>query len=98
LRHVWSSADHLRHWFCPAGLPCRRPRLDLQRYLMVAAPTLQATSSCEPVPPEQPIAPTSLPACTSGIPPREPITSTSVTTYSKMLCGISFSNTLVSRR
>ena len=28
---------------------------------MVAAPTLQATSSCEPVPPEQPIAPMSLP-------------------------------------
>ena len=43
-------------------------------YLMVAAPTLQATSSCEPVPPEQPIAPISLPPSTSGMPPREAMT------------------------
>ena len=40
-------------------------------YLIVAAPTLQATSSCEPVPPEQPIAPISLPPSTRGMPPRE---------------------------
>jgi hypothetical protein len=39
--------------------------------LMVAAPALQTTSSCEPVAPEQPIAPMSLPSSISGIPPRE---------------------------
>lgn len=49
-----------------------------EHYLMVAAPTLQATSSCEPVPPEQPIAPIIFPPSTSGIPPREPITPSSV--------------------
>jgi len=40
-------------------------------HLTVAAPTLQATSSCDPVPPEQPIAPTIFPPSMSGIPPRE---------------------------
>lgn len=40
-------------------------------YLTVAAPTLQAASSCDPVPSEQPIAPTIFPASMSGIPPRE---------------------------
>ena len=39
--------------------------------LIVAAPALQTTSSCEPVAPEQPIAPMSLPSSISGIPPRE---------------------------
>jgi hypothetical protein len=47
---------------------------------MAATPALQATSSCEPVPPEQPIAPMSFPPSTSGIPPREPITPSSVMT------------------
>ena len=49
-------------------------------YFTVAAPTLHATSSCEPVPPEHPIPPMSLPPCTSGIPPREPMTPSSVMT------------------
>ncbi len=48
-------------------------------YLMVAAPTLQTTSSCEPVPPEHPIAPINLPASTSGIPPRAAMIPSSVT-------------------
>lgn len=39
-----------------------------------AAPAFATTSSCEPVPPEQPIAPMILPPSTSGIPPREAIT------------------------
>src|SRR6266540_1197254 len=47
-------------------------------YLTVAAPALQTTSSCEPVPPEQPMAPISFPPSRSGIPPREPITPSSV--------------------
>src|ERR1700739_1586327 len=47
-------------------------------YLTVAAPALHATSSCDPVPPEQPIAPMSFPLSTSGIPPRVAITPSSV--------------------
>jgi len=43
-------------------------------YLTVAAPALQTTSSCEPVPPEQPIAPMIFPPSNSGMPPREPMT------------------------
>jgi hypothetical protein len=46
--------------------------------LIVAAPALQTASSCDPVPPEQPIAPTSLPSSISGMPPREATTSSSV--------------------
>ena len=46
--------------------------------LIVAAPTMQAASSCDPEPPEQPIAPISLPSSTSGMPPREAMTSSSV--------------------
>ena len=48
--------------------------------LIVAAPALQPTSSCEPVPPEHPMAPISFPSSTSGMPPREAITSSSVRT------------------
>jgi hypothetical protein len=47
-------------------------------YLIVAAPTLHTTSSCEPVAPEQPMAPMSFPPSMSGIPPREAITPSSV--------------------
>ncbi len=54
-----------------------RPRIAPNRaalvYLIVAAPALHATSSCDPVPPEQPIAPTIFPPSMSGIPPREAI-------------------------
>ena len=46
--------------------------------LIVAAPALQTISSCEPVPPEQPIAPISLPASTIGMPPREAMMPSSV--------------------
>jgi hypothetical protein len=49
-------------------------------YLMTAAPTFATTSSCEPVPPEQPIAPMSFPFSTSGMPPREAMTPSIVTT------------------
>jgi hypothetical protein len=40
--------------------PARRP-LAAAYLLISAAPALAITSSCEPVPPEQPIAPISLP-------------------------------------
>src|SRR5262245_46344409 len=40
-------------------------------YLMAATPALHTTSSCESVPPEQPIAPINFPCSISGIPPRE---------------------------
>src|SRR5882762_7961708 len=43
-----------------------------------SAPALQITSSCEPVPPEQPMAPTSLPPSRMGMPPRDAMTSSSV--------------------
>src|SRR5438105_4965489 len=46
--------------------------------LMVAAPAVHITSSCEPVAPEQPMAPISLPSSTSGMPPREAMTSSIV--------------------
>src|SRR4051794_606931 len=39
-----------------------------------AAPALLTTSSCESVPPEQPMAPIILPFSMSGIPPREAMT------------------------
>jgi hypothetical protein len=47
-------------------------------YVTVAAPALHTTSSCDPVPPEQPIAPISFPFSTSGIPPRKAIAPSSV--------------------
>jgi plasmid stabilization system protein ParE len=50
--------------------------------LMVAAPAVHTTSSCEPVPPEQPIAPIILPPSTSGMPPREAMMSSRVSRYS----------------
>jgi len=56
----------------PRYFPGAAPRM--------AAPAFATTSSCDPVPPEQPMAPTSLPASTSGIPPREPIIPSSVMT------------------
>ena len=43
-----------------------------------SAPALQITSSCEPVPPEQPMAPTSLPPSRMGMPPRDAMTSSRV--------------------
>jgi hypothetical protein len=46
-------------------------------YLIVAAAAVQITSSCDPVPPEQPMPPTILPSSISGIPPREAITPSS---------------------
>ena len=57
----------------------RRPARP-QRYLNSAAPALQATSSCEPVPPEQPMAPITFPFSTSGIPPRAAMTPSIVVT------------------
>jgi hypothetical protein len=42
-----------------------------ERYLIVAAPAMHTTSSCEPVAPEQPIAPMILSFSIRGIPPRE---------------------------
>jgi len=46
--------------------------------LIVLAAAVQVASSCEPVPPEQPMAPMSLPPSISGMPPREAMTSSSV--------------------
>ena len=40
-------------------------------YLTVPAPARAHTPSCAPLPPEQPIAPTTLPSCTSSSPPSE---------------------------
>ncbi len=54
-------------------------RAGRRAYLMSAAAALAHTSSCEPVPPEAPMAPISLPFSTSGMPPREPITPSRVT-------------------
>jgi hypothetical protein len=64
----------------PAPPPHHSPRepRDAKRYLIVAAPAMHTTSSCEPVAPEQPIAPMILLSSTSGIPPREAMTSSSV--------------------
>jgi len=50
-----------------------------QAYLMVAAPTLQATSSCEPVPPEHPIARSACQPAPAD-PAREAMTPSSVIT------------------
>jgi hypothetical protein len=51
--------------------------------LMVAAAAIHTTSSCEPVPPEHPIAPMSLPPSISGMPPREAMTSSLTKRYLK---------------
>jgi hypothetical protein len=50
----------------------------MRHLLTVAAPTVQAASSCDPAPPEQPIAPTNLPSSISGMPPRDAMMSSSV--------------------
>ncbi len=57
-------------------------------------------SSCEPVPPETPIAPMILPPTTIGLPPRDPTkASPSVGRYElNWLLPISRSNTSVGRR
>src|SRR5579864_1603301 len=60
-----------------------RPRLSglllvVNYLLIVLAAAVQVASSCEPVPPEQPMAPMSLPPSISGMPPREAMTSSSV--------------------
>jgi len=55
--------------------PCsiqRRPRMDY--WLSAAIPALATTSSCAPVPPEQPMAPIILPPSINGTPPREATT------------------------
>ena len=49
--------------------------------LMRAAAAAHTASSCEPVPPEQPIAPMTLPFSVSGIPPRDAMTSSRLNTY-----------------
>jgi len=49
--------------------------------LIKAAAAAHTTSSCEPVPPEQPIAPMILPFSISGIPPRDATTSSRLNTY-----------------
>ena len=49
--------------------------------LMTAAAAAHTASSCEPVPPEQPIAPMILPFSVSGIPPRDAMTSSRLNTY-----------------
>ena len=66
--------------------------------LMTAAPALQVTSSCELVPPEQPIPPTSLPSSMRGSPPRDAMIPSSVSTELELVSWIAFSKTLVSRR
>ncbi len=65
--------------------------------LMVAAPALEQTSSCEPVPPDTPMAPIILPPATSGMPPRDTMIPSSESTYTRPL-RTPFSNALVSRR
>jgi hypothetical protein len=57
------------------------PGLNGNRYFTSATPALHTASSCEPVPPEQPIAPMILPSAIRGIPPREPTMSSSVIRY-----------------
>ena len=67
-----------------SALPRRLDRADrvsinsIDYLLTVTAPTMHTASSCEPVPPEQPIAPMILSFSISGIPPREAMTSSRV--------------------
>lgn len=49
-------------------------------YFTKTAPALATASSCEPVPPEQPMEPISLPDSTKGMPPRDAMTSSKVPT------------------
>src|SRR5262249_31062476 len=48
-----------------------------------AAPAAQITSSCDPVPPEQPTAPMILPSSINGMPPRDATTSSRLKMYLK---------------
>jgi hypothetical protein len=72
-----ATANRPRRGSFPAG-PLKAPDESINYLLMVAAPTMHTASSCEPVPPEQPIAPMILPSSISGMPPRDAMTSSSV--------------------
>ncbi len=72
----WPEAQGGPHPALPHA--ARGEGLEWARYFTIAAPALAITSSCEPVPPDTPIAPISLPPSISGMPPREAITSSSV--------------------
>src|ERR1700694_3350525 len=65
---------------------------------IVAAAAAQTASSCEPVPPEQPMAPMILPPSTRGMPPREAMMSSSVSAYFRSNFCTASSNALVGRR
>src|SRR6185437_4716873 len=56
-----------RRDFHPGGT-----RFQVRYYFSAATPACEIVSSCEPLPPETPMAPMSLPPTTSGLPPREP--------------------------
>ena len=64
------AIDRLRPRLAPKEEGRGRARgllvLEIKNYLIVSAPALQATPSCGPVAPEQPIAPMILPPSTSG--------------------------------
>src|ERR1700676_175923 len=65
---------------------------------IVAAAVAQTASSCEPVPPEQPMAPMILPPSSKGMPPREAMISSSVSAYLRSDFCMASSNALVGRR
>ena len=68
-------------------------------YLLTrAAPAVQIASSCDPVPPEQPIAPMILPSSMRGIPPRDATTSSRLKMYLKSYFCTASSKALVGRR
>src|SRR5882757_2212895 len=66
--------------------------------LTTAAPTVQIASSCDPVPPEQPMAPMILPPSISGMPPRDAMASSRLKMYLKSNFCTASSNALVGRR
>src|SRR5258708_540239 len=59
-------------------IPAPAIRMRNRRYLIAATPAWEMTSSCDPVPPDTPIAPMILPFTTLGLPPRDPIMPSSV--------------------
>ena len=56
----------------------RRISQSIRSYCAALAPACETTSSCEPVPPDTPMAPMIFPLTMIGLPPREAITSSSV--------------------
>jgi hypothetical protein len=78
LRTPAATASRALSWAMGHGR--RQPSRNAEGgYFTTPAPTFATTSSCEPVPPEQPMAPMSFPFSTSGIPPREAMTPSTVT-------------------